>query len=123
MIRRQPCVEHLGHVDAPMVERKPPWCPFASMAGVTLNLDFESGSRRIHHHRSAVQQPQDQREDDADDQQRYDREVKAEVFALDDDVPGQATKADFVQQGPEQTGGDQHHTENDQPADREMLAA
>jgi hypothetical protein len=38
---------------------------------------------------------------------------KTEVFALDNDVPGQPAKADLLQQGPEQTGGDQHRTESD----------
>ena len=94
------------------------------MTCVALNPDFESGSGRIRHHRSPFEQPQDQREDDADDQRCDDREIKAEVFALDDDFPGQPAEAQLLQQWLEQPWGDQQRAEDDQPAaHREILAA
>src|SRR5258708_18733984 len=65
---------------------------------------------------STVQEPQDQRQDQADDQRGHDWEVEAEIVALDDDVARQPTEPHPLQHRPQQANDDQHHTEDDEPA-------
>jgi hypothetical protein len=40
VIRRQPRVRHLGHIDGSALKRKSPRCPFAAMAGVAFDSEL-----------------------------------------------------------------------------------
>src|SRR6516225_7830578 len=64
---------------------------------------------------SSVQEPQDQRHDQADAKARYDREIEAEISALDHDVAGQPTEPELADPRPQQPDGYQHQTHSDEP--------
>ena len=64
------------------------------------------------------EQPQYHAEHQADQQGGPQRQIQAEVLPLDHDVAGQPTQPDLLQQRPEQPGGHQNQTNDDQEACR-----
>ena len=62
-----------------------------------------------------VQQPEDEPQDHTDDEARHDREMKAEVPALDHDVAGQPTEPEFAEPWPQRLD-DNEHEDQSRPA-------
>src|SRR5271166_5345615 len=63
----------------------------------------------------SVQQPKDQRHDGTDHEARRDREIEAEVSALDHDVAGQPTEPELAEPRPQQPDRYQHQAHSDEP--------
>ena len=64
--------------------------------------------------RSPVEQPEDEGQDDAYHQRRHDREIKAEIAALDDDVARQPSEPEVSQPRPQQADGNEHKPNRDE---------
>src|SRR5271157_2767701 len=64
---------------------------------------------------SSVQEPQDQRHNQADDEARHDREIEPEISALDYDVAGQPTEPELAEPRPQQPDRYQHQAHSDEP--------
>jgi hypothetical protein len=64
---------------------------------------------------SAVQQPEKERQDDANDQACHEREIEVEVPALDHDIPGQPTQAELAEPRPQQPDDNKYQANRDKP--------
>src|SRR5262245_38880274 len=67
-------------------------------------------------HGSATEQPEQDAQNYADEERRCDRQVEAEIFALDDDVSGEAAEAALGEQGPQEPERHEDQAKDDEPA-------
>src|SRR6516162_4052829 len=72
---------------------------------------------------SSVQEPQDQRHDQADAKARYDREIEAEISALDHDVAGEPTEPELAEPRPQWPDGYQNQAYSDEPPAHDPIPA
>jgi hypothetical protein len=63
---------------------------------------------------SAIEHPQKDAQNDAHNYHRHERKIEAEAFTLNDDIAGQSAKTKLAQQRPQQAGGEDCKSEDDQ---------